>query len=64
MKSEWIEYDADVRAFNCYRLAENISAITLLKTQLKAFANSRNEFVLLYLEMKSQNGSANKDPAL
>ncbi|KAE8675492.1 Cullin-associated and neddylation dissociated [Hibiscus syriacus] len=29
---------------NCYRLAENINALTLLKKHIKAFANSRKRF--------------------
>ncbi|MFQ6635603.1 hypothetical protein Gotur_011608, partial [Gossypium turneri] len=32
---------ASIKAINCYRLAENINALTLLKKHLKAFANSR-----------------------
>ncbi|KAG8479617.1 hypothetical protein CXB51_029432 [Gossypium anomalum] len=44
MTTEWIVDRAHLMAVNCYRLAENISAITLLKTHIKAFANSRKEF--------------------
>ncbi|KAA3472228.1 TMV resistance protein N-like [Gossypium australe] len=44
MTSERIGYSASIVATNCYRLAENISAITLLKTHIKEFANSRKEF--------------------
>ncbi|TYG96431.1 hypothetical protein ES288_A11G350200v1 [Gossypium darwinii] len=44
MTSEWIVDCAHLMAINCYRLAENISAITLLKTHIKAFSNSRKEF--------------------
>ncbi|TYH46910.1 hypothetical protein ES332_D11G372900v1 [Gossypium tomentosum] len=35
---------ASIKAINCYRLAENINALTLLKKHLKAFANSRQMF--------------------
>ncbi|KAK8272825.1 hypothetical protein V6Z12_D11G362400, partial [Gossypium hirsutum] len=35
---------AAVNAINCFKLAENIYALTLLKTHLKAFANSRKRF--------------------
>ncbi|KAH1084177.1 hypothetical protein J1N35_023938 [Gossypium stocksii] len=35
---------ACISALNCYGLAENIGASTLLKTHLKAFTNSRNVF--------------------
>ncbi|KAH1084130.1 hypothetical protein J1N35_023891 [Gossypium stocksii] len=44
MPSEWRIHRAHLMAVDCYRLAENISAITLLKTHIKAFANSRKEF--------------------
>ncbi|MBA0654726.1 hypothetical protein Goklo_021664, partial [Gossypium klotzschianum] len=33
-----------MKAVNCYRLAENINALTLLKKHLKAFSNSRKTF--------------------
>ncbi|KAB2059675.1 hypothetical protein ES319_A11G322700v1, partial [Gossypium barbadense] len=46
MTSEW-RTSASIRAINSYRLAENISAVTLLKTHLKAFANSRKEFDII-----------------
>ncbi|PPR92038.1 hypothetical protein GOBAR_AA28639 [Gossypium barbadense] len=45
-----------IKAVNCYRLAENINALTLLKKHLKPFANSKKYLTLLYLEVKSQNG--------
>ncbi|KAK8329791.1 hypothetical protein V6Z11_A11G356000, partial [Gossypium hirsutum] len=35
---------AAVNAINCFKLAENIYALTLQKTHLKAFANSRKMF--------------------
>ncbi|KAB2006455.1 hypothetical protein ES319_D11G346400v1 [Gossypium barbadense] len=35
---------ASIKAINCYRLVENINALTLLKKHLKAFANSRQMF--------------------
>ncbi|KAK8329852.1 hypothetical protein V6Z12_A11G353400 [Gossypium hirsutum] len=46
MTSEW-RTSASIRAINSYRLAENISVVTLLKTHLKAFANSRKEFDII-----------------
>ncbi|XP_052880936.1 disease resistance-like protein DSC1 [Gossypium arboreum] len=42
--SERTGYSNSIIATNCYRLAENISAVTLLKTHIKVFANSRKEF--------------------
>ncbi|KAK8973522.1 hypothetical protein V6N11_030712 [Hibiscus sabdariffa] len=35
---------ACIFAINCYRLAENVNALTLLKNHLKVFANSRKMF--------------------
>ncbi|KAK8272755.1 hypothetical protein V6Z12_D11G357100 [Gossypium hirsutum] len=34
-------------AINCFKLAENMNALTLLKNQLKAFANSREMFDII-----------------
>ncbi|TYG47749.1 hypothetical protein ES288_D11G365700v1 [Gossypium darwinii] len=36
-----------IKAINCFKLAENIDALTLLKKHLKAFANSRKKFEIL-----------------
>ncbi|KHG05771.1 TMV resistance N [Gossypium arboreum] len=36
-----------IQAVNCFKLAENINALTLLKQHLKAFANSRKEFDII-----------------
>ncbi|KAG4123196.1 hypothetical protein ERO13_D11G312690v2 [Gossypium hirsutum] len=36
-----------IYAINCFKLAENIDALTLLKKHLKAFANSRKKFEIL-----------------
>ncbi|XP_052877539.1 disease resistance protein RPV1-like [Gossypium arboreum] len=36
-----------IRAINCFKLAENINALTLLKKHLKAFANSRKKFDII-----------------
>ncbi|PPR93813.1 hypothetical protein GOBAR_AA26860 [Gossypium barbadense] len=36
-----------IRAINCFKLAENINALTLLKKFLKAFANSRKMFDII-----------------
>ncbi|TYG47741.1 hypothetical protein ES288_D11G364900v1 [Gossypium darwinii] len=36
-----------IRAVNCFKLAENINALTLLKKYLKAFANSRKKFDIM-----------------
>ncbi|KAG4177290.1 hypothetical protein ERO13_A11G300900v2 [Gossypium hirsutum] len=38
---------AAIRAFNCFKLAENINALTLLRKHLKAFANSRKMFDII-----------------
>ncbi|KAK8633471.1 hypothetical protein V6N13_014316 [Hibiscus sabdariffa] len=40
---EW----AYIRGINCYRLAENVNALTLLKNHLKVFANSRKIFSII-----------------
>ncbi|KAG4177288.1 hypothetical protein ERO13_A11G301200v2 [Gossypium hirsutum] len=45
---------AAVNAINCFKLAENIYALTLQKTHLK------NGLILLCPEVESQNGLANK----
>ncbi|MBA0654743.1 hypothetical protein Goklo_021679, partial [Gossypium klotzschianum] len=37
-------YGATVKAISCFKLAENINALTLLEKHLKAFANSRKPF--------------------
>ncbi|XP_040960352.1 TMV resistance protein N-like [Gossypium hirsutum] len=42
--SDWKHNWSYFIATNSYRLAENMSAITLLKTHIKAFANSRKRF--------------------
>ncbi|KAG8479608.1 hypothetical protein CXB51_029452 [Gossypium anomalum] len=39
--------EALVYAINCFKLAENINALTLLRKHLKAFANSRKMFAVL-----------------
>ncbi|XP_052876992.1 TMV resistance protein N-like isoform X3 [Gossypium arboreum] len=39
--------EALVYAINCFKLAENINALTLLRKHLKAFANSRKMFAIL-----------------
>ncbi|TYJ12245.1 hypothetical protein E1A91_A11G336300v1 [Gossypium mustelinum] len=39
--------EASVKAINCFKLAENIHALTLLKKHLKAFANSRKKFDII-----------------
>ncbi|KAG8479624.1 hypothetical protein CXB51_029415 [Gossypium anomalum] len=44
MRTDWKDYKAYFIATNSYKLAENISAISLLKTYIKAFANSRKRF--------------------
>ncbi|TYI03607.1 hypothetical protein ES332_A11G351500v1 [Gossypium tomentosum] len=44
MTSDWTHNFSYFLAGNSYRLVENISAITLLKTHIKAFANSRKKF--------------------
>ncbi|TYI03619.1 hypothetical protein ES332_A11G352200v1 [Gossypium tomentosum] len=36
-----------IKAINCFKLAENINALTLLKKHLKAFANSRKKFDIM-----------------
>ncbi|KAL1075324.1 hypothetical protein V6Z11_D11G353600 [Gossypium hirsutum] len=36
-----------ITAINCFKLAENINALTLLKKHLKAFANSRKMFTIV-----------------
>ncbi|MBA0619376.1 hypothetical protein Godav_028559, partial [Gossypium davidsonii] len=36
-----------VKAINCFKLAENISALTQLKKHLKAFANSKEKFDII-----------------
>ncbi|TYI03715.1 hypothetical protein ES332_A11G360200v1 [Gossypium tomentosum] len=36
-----------IRAINCFKLAENIKALTLLKRHLKGFANSRKKFEVI-----------------
>ncbi|KAK8272734.1 hypothetical protein V6Z12_D11G355100 [Gossypium hirsutum] len=36
-----------IKAINCFKLAENINALTLLKKHLKAFANSRKKFAIM-----------------
>ncbi|KAK8973521.1 hypothetical protein V6N11_030711 [Hibiscus sabdariffa] len=38
---------AYIRAINCYRLAENVNALTLLRNHLKVFTNSRKIFDIL-----------------
>ncbi|KAB2006490.1 hypothetical protein ES319_D11G349300v1 [Gossypium barbadense] len=38
---------AAILAFNCFKLAENINALTLLRKHLKAFANSRKMFDII-----------------
>ncbi|KAL1075343.1 hypothetical protein V6Z11_D11G355300 [Gossypium hirsutum] len=38
---------AAIKAFNCFKLAENINALTLLKKHLKAFANSIKRFDII-----------------
>ncbi|KAG8479663.1 hypothetical protein CXB51_029408 [Gossypium anomalum] len=38
---------AEVNAINCFKLSENINALTLLEKHLKAFANSRETFNIL-----------------
>ncbi|KAG8479656.1 hypothetical protein CXB51_029400 [Gossypium anomalum] len=38
---------ASIRAFNCFKLAENMNALTLLRKHLKAFANSRKMFDII-----------------
>ncbi|PPD75502.1 hypothetical protein GOBAR_DD27582 [Gossypium barbadense] len=38
------KYSADIVGVNCFRLAENIDALTLLKKHLKVFGNSRKLF--------------------
>ncbi|KAG4177346.1 hypothetical protein ERO13_A11G296950v2 [Gossypium hirsutum] len=38
--------EAHVYAINCFKLAENINALTLLRKHLKACANSRKEFAI------------------
>ncbi|KHG12595.1 TMV resistance N [Gossypium arboreum] len=38
---------AFIRAINCFKLAENINALTLLKKLLKAFENSRKMFDII-----------------
>ncbi|TYI58412.1 hypothetical protein E1A91_D11G356200v1 [Gossypium mustelinum] len=53
-----------IRAINCFKLAENINALTLLKKHLKAFANSRKTFDIMIPGVKSQNGLANKEVTL
>ncbi|TYI03626.1 hypothetical protein ES332_A11G352700v1 [Gossypium tomentosum] len=42
--SDWKHNWSYFVAINCYRLAENMSAITLLKRHIKALANSRKRF--------------------
>ncbi|XP_040960898.1 disease resistance protein RUN1-like [Gossypium hirsutum] len=42
--SDWKHNWSYFLAINSYRLAENMSPITLLKTHIKAFANSRKRF--------------------
>ncbi|KAG8479615.1 hypothetical protein CXB51_029439 [Gossypium anomalum] len=42
--SDWKHNWSNFVAINCYRLAKNMSAITLLKRHIKAFANSRKRF--------------------
>ncbi|TYI03606.1 hypothetical protein ES332_A11G351400v1 [Gossypium tomentosum] len=44
MRTDWKDYKAYFIATNSYKLAENISAISLLKTYIKVFANSRKRF--------------------
>ncbi|KAH1084175.1 hypothetical protein J1N35_023936 [Gossypium stocksii] len=36
-----------IKAFNCFKLAENINALTLLRKHIKAFANSRKMFDII-----------------
>ncbi|KAK8272764.1 hypothetical protein V6Z12_D11G357700 [Gossypium hirsutum] len=36
-----------IKAINCFKLAENINALTLLKKHLKALANSRKKFDIM-----------------
>ncbi|XP_039029274.1 disease resistance-like protein DSC1 [Hibiscus syriacus] len=50
--------NAVFRGIHCYRLAEEINALSLLKKHIKVFANARKIFSVLFLEVKSQNGSA------
>ncbi|KAH1084167.1 hypothetical protein J1N35_023928 [Gossypium stocksii] len=38
---------ATIKAINCFKLAENINALTLLKKHIKAFANSRKMFDII-----------------
>ncbi|KAG8479658.1 hypothetical protein CXB51_029402 [Gossypium anomalum] len=38
---------AAIKAFNCFKLADNINALTLLRKHLKAFANSRKMFDII-----------------
>ncbi|KAK8329793.1 hypothetical protein V6Z12_A11G348600, partial [Gossypium hirsutum] len=38
---------AAIRAFNCFKLVENMNALTLLRKHLKAFANSRKMFDII-----------------
>ncbi|KAB2059436.1 hypothetical protein ES319_A11G302700v1 [Gossypium barbadense] len=40
----WSSYWSDIVGVNCFRLAENIGALTLLKKHLKVFGNSREMF--------------------
>ncbi|TYI58042.1 hypothetical protein E1A91_D11G324900v1 [Gossypium mustelinum] len=38
---------ADIRGINCYRLAETMNVVTLLKKYIKAFGNLRKEFTVV-----------------
>ncbi|KAB2006170.1 hypothetical protein ES319_D11G324600v1 [Gossypium barbadense] len=40
-------YWSNIVGFNCFRLAENIDALTLLKKHLKVFGNSREKFDII-----------------
>ncbi|PPR91333.1 hypothetical protein GOBAR_AA29347 [Gossypium barbadense] len=53
---------ATILGVNCFRLAENIDALTLLKKYLKVFGNSRKKFVIIIpgSELQQRGGSSIK----
>ncbi|KAH1083936.1 hypothetical protein J1N35_023697 [Gossypium stocksii] len=57
-------YWSNIVGDNCFRLAENIDALALLKKHLKVFGNSREKFDIILPEVKSQNGLVNKEVSL
>ncbi|XP_039059056.1 disease resistance protein RPV1-like [Hibiscus syriacus] len=57
---DWTQFSG----LHCYRLVENINALTLLKFHLKRVAYLKKFLMLLYLEVKYQNGSAIKQLTL